>query len=172
MAKINIPRVVRPVDLGAYSPEMRTALEEAKASGGSSKPLYMWVNPTLGRLQTFGALMARYDECVRMQAGNAKYVERKRKENEGLPPAQQIDVLAGLPYPTDLIQTSADDIARQLNVWWADIWSHGPEGTHWTPEEIEELHAQCRENDPGFWEWIHAECWRMVHDYRDRAKKA
>lgn len=163
MAKIKLPRAVRPVDLGAYSPEMREALEQAKNEGRSDKPLYMWVNPTSSKLRLFSALRTRIDENSRMLAENAEYLKQSDR------PA---DAMEGLPHPPALIRKNVEDVERQVHVWWADIWSQGPSGTHWTPEEVKEFSDQCTEKDPGFWEWIHRECWRMVADYRARAKKA
>lgn len=56
---------------------------------------------------------------------------------------------------------------RALFAWYAALWSQGPEGTHWTADEL----AVIYEDNPAFWKWLTATSWVMINVHWDEAKK-
>ena len=58
--------------------------------------------------------------------------------------------------------------AGEVWQWYAEIWSHGPEGTHWTPEEVEEFAGAAMDRDPELWAWVTGETARLVLAHRKK----
>jgi hypothetical protein len=58
-----------------------------------------------------------------------------------------------------------------MAAWWAEAWSQGPETARWSIEEVEHFLIECSEQDPALWDFIINECWRMVSEHRESARK-
>lgn len=152
MGKFNIPRIARPVDLAAYAPEL------AKEIAQAAPPIYMWVNPTRG-------VCSRYTELL--QDGNKIL---KALTAAGKPEEDKADKAQIKAKMEELIRQS-DALNQRMAAWWAEAWSQGPETARWTTEEVQSFLAECSEQDLALWEFIINECWRMVAEHRESARK-
>lgn len=105
--------------------------------------LQVWVNPPLSLLKRYDALMG---EIGRVVVGDLKDAEDR------------------------------EAILRQLGdermAWFAELWSQGDGETHWTVEEVRALVDETTETDPGLFQWMTAQSFRMIKEHRDNAKKA
>jgi hypothetical protein len=48
----------------------------------------------------------------------------------------------------------------------ADLLSQGPDDTHWTVEEVQNLVELCAETDPRFWPWLIDRIVTMIEEHR------
>ena len=174
MSKIYLPKVVRPIDLAQYSPEMAAAIAAPADGQPTAKQIWMWANPTETRKQEYRALQFRIDELLGMMKKNAdQMVANKDARDKAVREGSQVPTDVPLPYKAEDLEVWMKEASRKANEWWAEMWSqHADPATHWTPEEVGDLGTACAESDPGFWEWIHHECWKLIHDYRAQAKKS
>lgn len=71
----------------------------------------------------------------------------------------------------DRILTTADVPAQErmrlFYEFYAAWWSHGPEATHWTAEEIRE----AEDADPAFVNWLVSRAWRARREHITEKKK-
>jgi outer membrane murein-binding lipoprotein Lpp len=150
MGKFNIPRIARPVDLARYAPEL--AEEIAKAP----PPIYMWVNLTRGARSQYAEI--RRDSRQVLAALTAAGEADKEKIDEAKVAIQDLS-------------RQAEALNRRMAAWWAEAWSQGPDMARWSIEEVEHFLIECSEQDPALWEFIINECWRMVSEHRESARK-
>lgn len=61
----------------------------------------------------------------------------------------------------------ADQRMQSFYEFYAAWWSHGPEGTHWTAEEIRE----AEEHDPAFVSWLVSRSWSARRNHIEEKKK-
>lgn len=54
----------------------------------------------------------------------------------------------------------------------SELWSQGPEDTHWSPEEVTTLIEATIETDPALFRWMRDKTIEMVGEHRNAAKKA
>ena len=115
--RIEIPKIVVPVDMGDYAPEL------------VGQCLHVWVNPPLDKLGEHMMLAAQAS-------------------------------LASSP-------SSKGGGEEQLMEWYVDVWSQGPEPTHWTLEEVHEI----QQRDPAFLVWMVQATSTARKEHMDRKKK-
>lgn len=149
MGKFNIPRIARPVDLARYAPELAQEIGQAPA------PIYMWVNPS--------------------RDARAEYVAIRREGRAILLALREAiaaqDAEGAAKMAVEDLTRQAAAIDHRVAAWWATAWSQGAPESRWTVEEVEALIVDCSDKDPGLWEFITNECWRMVAEHRESARK-
>ncbi len=142
--KFNIPKIVSPLLLTDYAPQMVNE---------QGKPLivYVWVNPPRDVMKAFfenqDAIKALSDELKQLQETpplNAECVTQLAEQMQQL--------------------------AEQAATWFAQLWSQYPDpDTHWTPEEIAQLVGH--ETDPGLYPFLSQRSIVMIHQHRGNERK-
>lgn len=117
--KIEIPRVVVPVDMSEYAPEL------------AGQYLHVWVNPPLDKLGEHLMLAAQ----ATLSPTSAPSPDKRGED--------------------------------QLLEWYVEVWSQGPEPTHWTLEEIHDIQQQ----DPAFLVWMIQATTTARREHLERKKK-
>ena len=70
---------------------------------------------------------------------------------------------------TTLFKGEATD--EQVGAWFSEIWSKGPEGTHFTPEEVLKMAHECMEQDPQLWLWLSRQTFDLLIQHYSAKKK-
>lgn len=148
MGKFNIPRIARPVDLASYAPE----LAEEIVAGTS--PIYMWVNLTRGAHLQYAEIVREWRSVLASLTATEPTVDKSQAK-------AAIEEMSG----------QAEALNQRTAAWWSEAWSQGPENVRWTVDEVQALMLQCSEQDPALWDFITNECWRMVAQHRESARK-
>jgi hypothetical protein len=161
--KIQIPKVIVPVPMDEFASELK------------GKYLYVWVNPPKTKLQEYDdlvtALQSRELETARQTLiPDEQKAEGGRQTGEG---NGQRTVLSRsfdqLAHWLNLRKTTpAAGIDEKLLAWYAEIWSQGPDDTHWTVAELRET----EDMDPSFLSWMISRTWQTRTDHLQRKKKA
>ena len=155
MGKFNIPRIARPLDLAAYAPELAKEIAEAPP------PIFMWINLSRDMRTEY---FANQREAHRLNLAIQEIDEKLQKaETEKDKAAVKADSESLVP------QLAA--VGARIVTWWAEAWNQGPEAARWTAEEMQSLLAECFEKDPALWDFIVDECWRLVNQHREGARK-
>ena len=154
--KITIPKVLIPVHLGEYAPELQ------------GKFLHVWVNMPREKLQEYDDLITSLQEKSLAEAqrtlessGQTSNVERQKSEGIG----KVFDQLKAMINRKRDRKVDAVDV--KLLQWYAEMWSQGPEEERWSVEELQELEAQ----DPAFLSWCIARSWTERSEHIQRKKK-
>lgn len=146
MPEFKIPRIVRPLDLSGFAPELVQEIAEAPP------PFLMWVNPHLAVQERLAGLQ---DEQKALAKELSEAVKRKAADEELKALAERLSAL---------------NIA--VAAWWAEVWSQGPDPeTHWTAEQVKAFQLRCAEEDPALWEFVVRGCWALVREHRESARK-
>lgn len=143
--KIEIPKIVRPVDLGEYAEEMRGQL------------LYVWVNPPT-------ALM---DEYFRLRKDLLETDDEINKlnpqDNKKAAPAN-VEKINGLVKALESQAAGMRDVLAQL-------LSQGPEALRWTSEDVAALLTETADADPQLYPWVVNAIFEQIGEHRARRKK-
>ena len=59
----------------------------------------------------------------------------------------------------------------RLFQWLSEIWSQGPEESHWTVEEIRQLFEESQESDPALFIWLYQRTLESITEHREVRKK-
>lgn len=153
--KINIPKVIVQVDMVSYAPELDGQL------------LHVWVNPPMEKLSKYNDLVADLQAQELQNAEQILFPPSVVVANEVKGP------IAGAfaqmkHWVASKKEKPADGLAQELLEWYAEIWSQGPEETHWTLDELRALEAQ----DPTFLSWMISQTWKARGEHIERKKKA
>lgn len=146
--QITISKIVRPINLEDYAPEL------VRVDG---KPLlvWVWVNPTRD-------MMDRRRRQLQVGSDAYKALGQAMEGQEGgrvLSTDERTQIL------TDLHVTGTE-----MAAWFAEIWSqHADVGTHWTVDEV--LGLGLSETDPGLYPWLQRRTLREISDHRSAEKK-
>ena len=113
--KLNIPKIIRPLDLAVYAEELNGAVCQ------------VWVNPTRMLL----------DENAEIQFELADYIKRIESiTRSDLNDQEKVQALK----EEDRV---GDNIMKRQYGWWANILSQSTDGaTHWTAEGLKKLDEQ------------------------------
>lgn len=107
--------------------------------------VYAWINPPRG-------LLNRYFELTAQSRQALKAVQATQNE------AEQAAVI-------EQVKQAGQGIAE----WLAGLWSQGPDGTHWTPDEIHALANS--DTDPQLYGWLLNATWERIDAHREHVKK-
>jgi hypothetical protein len=78
--------------------------------------------------------------------------------------------------PRDMIRVHDEQVLtrkasdEEIFGWYAEVWSQGPEGTHWSVEEVRELWESSRDTDPRLWAWLVARTSELIREHRVKKK--
>jgi len=150
--KIVIPKIVIPVEMAEYSPEL------------AGKFLHVWVNPPKDKLQGYDELVATLQMQELKTAQANLYPDGKKDSEPGL--------LGAIKTMAHWVSSKKDKRPDGIDVkfleWYAEIWSQGPEQTRWTVDELRELENQ----DPAFLSWMITQTWATRTAHVQGKKKA
>ena len=59
----------------------------------------------------------------------------------------------------------------QTCAWLSEMWSQGPEGTHFNPEDVKKFGDSCMEQDPQLWVWVIGETVGLMFAHLGAKKK-
>lgn len=153
--KINIPKVVVPVELSGYAPEL------------AGQQLQVWVNPPQDKLNEYNGLVTDLQQQELAAAKQVLLPEADLAEKES----------------RSILRKTFDDLARMLKIrksekpqgldvrmlaWYAEIWSQGPQDTQWTVDELRTL----EQKDPAFLSWMISQTWQARVAHVERKKKS
>jgi hypothetical protein len=153
VSKFNIPRIARPVDLAKYAPEL------AEEIAAAAPPIYMWVNLTRGFRSQYAEIRQESQKILEVLIAAGK-PDKDKKAGE-----------AQVKVKVEELSHRGEALNDHMAAWWAEAWSQGPESARWTVEQVQAFLSECSEQDPALWDFIVAECWRMVNDHRESARK-
>ncbi len=152
--KIEIPRVVRALELGGYVAEMKEAR------------ILMWVNPPVSKRRAF------YETADRIDQLNEAIALLGPKGPAPEPPRPDMRPNAYVGLPRDELSAKVEELYKIVCAWWAEMWSQGEAAdTHWTAEEVDKLFSDAGETDPELIDFIRKGCLRLMAEYRESAKK-
>jgi hypothetical protein len=151
--KIEIPKVIVPVDMGAYAPEL------------TGKALHVWVNPPREKLNEYDNLVADVQEQETAKARQVLLDEPKPEKPETSALLRTFERVASMLNFRR--QSAAQGLDERLLAWFADLWSYGPADTGWTVAELRQLEG----NDPTFLKWMIESTWQARKEHVERKKK-
>lgn len=87
------------------------------------------------------------------------------------PPVKTLDELSSSfkLYAGSNGQENADDFLSVVSVL---LSQHSDTATHWTTDELRQLHEGAKETDPAFWWWFHNRILQTIQEHRLQLKKA
>lgn len=108
--KLNLPKLIRPIPLAEYAPEM-----EFQEDGKTPAIVYAWINPP-------APLLARFDE---LRASGAAALEK---------------IKGAAPEAVAAASGAFDEIAAGIHAVYAELWSQqADQATHWTVQDVRAL---------------------------------
>jgi hypothetical protein len=139
--KIDVPKIIRPLDLREYAPEMGTEIQ-------------VWVNPPRAKVlemaqleATSGAIQQRMKEIRATESEVAAEEARKALE--------------------ELEQTGQKIMVWFAEMW---SQGPDPE-SHLTLEEVQKLVEHSVNTDPVLWPWLCGRTRAMINEHRTKVKK-
>jgi hypothetical protein len=144
--KIEIRKIVQPLQLSDYAPEY----DDAR--------LMVWVNPPKGLLETRTELAERAN-------GLKRELQNALKLSEAETPMVVKDAVKG-------IAEELAGIGHEMVTWLATIWSQGEPETQFSAEELQEFILEAEESDPAFYVWLVDQTLLMIYSHRARQKKS
>lgn len=140
--KLNLPKIVRPIPLADYAPEM-----EFQEDGKTPAVVWAWVNPP-------AALMARQREL-------------QRQAQEG---AQRIRAAGANQAAITEIGLGLVGVGNETAAVFAELWSqHTDQDTHWTAEEVKAVAGS--EANPALYGWLVRRTIDLINGYRSGLRK-
>lgn len=152
--KINIPKVIVPVELNGYAAEL------------AGQFLQVWVNPPQEKLKAYDALVTDLQQQELTRA-------RKILLPEQEPARKKASVFAPIFAQVEhWLKVKKEEKPQGLDTkmleWYAEIWSQGPQDSQWSVEELRTLEAQ----DPTFLSWMIAQTWKTRTAHIENKKKS
>jgi hypothetical protein len=184
--KFQVPRIVRPIRLAEYAPEMGEAMIE------------VWVNPPRKIMAEFFDIAKQVGEVNKELFELAKRAPVKDEPTNGIQPALDPspagignDRDAGRTNPPGASQPDSGTLSKeelaekekllleQINqlteqtyAWYSVIWSQGKDGSnHFSAADVKKLVESLKEQDPSLWPWLAKGTQRLINEHRERAKK-
>jgi hypothetical protein len=149
--KINIPKVVIPVPMSEYAPELQ------------GNALHVWVNPPMQILQAYRQLLSTLQAHELESARQMLEIPATKEERSPLMRAYD----QALHWINRRKEEKTEGVSVDLLEWYANIWSQGPADTQWTVEELRTL----EESDPAFLSWMIAQTWKARGEHMEQKKK-
>jgi hypothetical protein len=145
MGSLVFPKSVRFLPFQPYDPEN---------SGLKDAGIWVWVDPPR-------AFLVEYDQ---IQSGFAAFLQAAVQRK----PAKTKNIMTWLSTRLHLRNAPrVADYHHALYDWYARLWSQGPEDTHWTVEELD----QINEHNPDFLEWLFRSSMLQIAAHRTEIKK-
>jgi hypothetical protein len=150
--KLNIPPTLQPLDLGDWNLEAK------------GQVIHIWVDPPQDVLRKRDAFRREYIDFMagllqkpEVPAGKIKLAAKAVWEKKLQEKKQHLE----------RIEEFIKSWNPKVHTWYAELWSHGPEGTHWTVDELDVL----RLDNPNLLNWLIARSNEMLDGYRGAEKK-
>jgi hypothetical protein len=154
--KINIPKIIQPLDLAGYS------------SALAGQALQVWVNPPVEMRRRYGLIV---QQIIKLPTG----IPPERKGTaEGLTVHRAGDTEILAEKNKKQIEKLSQEVGRlrkEQEEWLAEIWSQGAEETRFTAEEIMEFRSQAEQTDPRLFNWLVAATLKMILEHVGAVKK-
>jgi hypothetical protein len=61
--------------------------------------------------------------------------------------------------------------AADVYAFYSELWSHGPEDSRISAEDVQALAEAATENDPNLWAWLMSETARLIVEHRKKKPK-
>ena len=151
--KINIPKIILPVSMTDYAPEL------------DGQFLQVWVNPPKSKLQEYDDLVTELQARELESARTTLFPADETKEAESSGLLKTFEMLKHWLHIK--AQKKPVGIDEKLLCWYAEMWSQGSEETRWTVAELRLLEDQ----DPAFLSWMIRKTWETRADHIQRKKK-
>ena len=149
--KIVIPKIVIPVDMADYAPELQ------------GQCLYVWANPPMHVLQEYSRLLT---ELQADELASAQRALEAPAGEVGRSPLWKAFDQAKLWLKAKK-EEKATGVDPKLLGWYAEFWSHGPVDARWTLDELQAL----EQDDPSFLSWMIGQTWKARAEHLERKKK-
>lgn len=120
------------------------------AEGYGESVIHVWVNPPAPLLQEHDQLVREAEQI------KARFAPTDKPSGE-----EELKAFVA----------RLGEIGTAHLEWYARIWSQGPEGTHWTAEDIGKLVDSFVETDPYLWKWLSELTIDMIRQHRSGQKK-
>lgn len=148
--KLNISKVIEPLDLGEYAEAMR------------GQTVQVWVNPDRATIRQRELLLDEYNRRLReMNESAAKTKDASKKSTPDLAEKFRAKMDEFAAYATG-------EFLQGIHEWFANLWSQGSDpAKHWTADELVELN----EADPALYQWLKNMSIEMITGHREREKK-
>lgn len=147
MPRIQIHKLIRPLDLGNYAVEFE------------GQNFDVWVNPPR---EIIGVYVEVQDDLAKLKAKMEEIVERSKQDGVGQ------DLTADIAK----LDEDIDKANERVFKWFAQIWSQGPdESKYETPESIRAFAMEASDTDPALWNWISGNTLVMINEHREGNRK-
>jgi len=74
-----------------------------------------------------------------------------------------------ITFINEILSGKATD--ERVGAWFSEIWSQGPDDTHFTQDEVITLAHSCAEYEPGLWNWLVSETSKLLAEHYSAKKK-
>jgi hypothetical protein len=150
MIEIKIPKIVCPLPIKEYAPELGDAL------------FMVWVNPPSTTRLRFAAIRYEIQDRLKdIKDLNAKALITKDEK-------KRAEIIAD----ADRLSKILNDLVLRLDGWISEMLSQGDEATRIPIEEITRIREETIDTDPRFYRWLTNRIILMVDEYRGAVKKA
>lgn len=140
--EIKIPKITDPLDLGDYNEALRGQL------------IHVWINPPS---EVRGRLTPIATRGAAIVAENGQLHPEKCAEDKAKAVA---------------LDQESSEILEKQDIWLSEIWSQGPEGTHFSAGEIKQLRTETAETDPKLFGWMVANTIRLMGEHLGAIKNS
>lgn len=150
---LKIPKLVLPLDLSGYSPELQ------------GETLHVWVDPPRRMRQEYDELL------LEIQQEEIQRIGADLKPDS--PPSGKSTFQNFLARTRALLGARKNSIKRgsgtdvRILKWYFTIWAQGPADSALPLEDIQRI----EEENPAFLGWLIGETWRMIRENQVRQKK-
>lgn len=152
--KIDIPKVVLPVDFSGYAVEL------------AGKQLFVWVNPPLYKLKEYDDLRTDLQQSELTAAKNVLMPEQAPAGKEATVLSKTFEEIGR--FLKIRKADKAQGIDAKMLAWYAEIWSQGPADMAWTVSELRDLEAK----DPALLGWMISQTWQARLAHVEHKKKS
>ena len=140
--KLNLPKLIRPIPLADYAPEM-----EFQEDGKTPAVVQVWVNPPQALLAQHGELRQRADAANKRLGRDA-------------PAGDDLKALA----------LELSEVGQALAALYAELWSqHADPETHWTADGV--LALSANDTNPDLFGWLTSRTVRLINEHRSGLRK-
>lgn len=146
--KIQIQKIVRPLDLGEYAHELK------------GQVVQVWINPDRITSRGRELLVEEYNRRLGALNKSPELLEKiKASEDRQKELQQEIE---------SFNTWAMGDFINGIHQWFADLWSQGADKeSQWIAAELVELN----EKEPALYGWMKNQSMQMIEDHRNREKK-
>lgn len=141
--RFDLPKTVRPIALQDYDPG---------AERLAGVEIMVWVDPPREWFERYYRIHREYSQAILKDTAALKKSRPLTMLNIFLRKA-----------PDDTVQR----YRKALHDMFASLWSQGPDGTHWTAEEIDRMD----DHNPAFTDWLYRRSWELIEEHKSAVKK-